>query len=421
MTPGNAPLRRYIKGNGFFSEVTTENLNQTVDALDQLRHDVTQNREPLRVGDAIVTQIRLGTITGAGPNHEIDKTNNSYWIAPQQPDPSLAFDDALTLLDEDLPEVAEIFLATNLSERSDQHGLKTDETLDVLLFGVTTGSFPTTTFWFFCREGSPVRYGKIQSVGPCNAYAAVIESDRLGNFLDPEDDQLITVFPTVGGCDETESGFCYSVGDVIAYLPTPEDRTGGIQVGAYKRVSMGFQCGTAMGAPTNLAHLEDVTRIEPYLTDFYIGPSSICGTGFTNLAQLNWRGFMVALPHTGGGSISASNYCGATNTAGTGGVKVLNFDTATDNTATISSYPGTNGALIAFDVSCASTTANVPTLGGSPCFDNSLPNMATIKGFFPVGITIDASDPGAITVSQDPDTCVITVTFPTMRCVVPFT
>ncbi len=149
MIPGNAPLRRYIKGNAFFSEVTTENLNQTVDELDRLRNDERSNREPLRVGDGNVTEVRLGTITSAGPNSEPDKTNNSYWIAPQRPDPSLSFGDALTLDDENLPDLADIFLATNLSEVSTSHLLATDETLDVILFSVTFDTFPTITHWFF--------------------------------------------------------------------------------------------------------------------------------------------------------------------------------------------------------------------------------------------------------------------------------
>jgi hypothetical protein len=50
MTPGNAPLRRYISGNAvYLSEITAEHLNQTVDELDRLRHDVAQNRQPLTV------------------------------------------------------------------------------------------------------------------------------------------------------------------------------------------------------------------------------------------------------------------------------------------------------------------------------------------------------------------------------------
>jgi hypothetical protein len=91
----------------------------------------------------------MGTITSAGPKSEADKTNNSYWIAPQRPDPSLSYGDALTLVDENIPDVADIFLATNLGEVSTSHSLATDETLHVILFRVTLGTFPTITHWFF--------------------------------------------------------------------------------------------------------------------------------------------------------------------------------------------------------------------------------------------------------------------------------
>ncbi len=149
MIPGNAPLRRYIKGNAFFSEVTTENLNQTVDELDRLRNDERSNREPLRVGDGNVTEVRLGLITDSGPNSETDPSDNSYWILPQRPDPSLNAGDALATVDENLPDLAGIFLATNLGEPSTAHALNTDETLSVILFSVTFDTYPTITHWFF--------------------------------------------------------------------------------------------------------------------------------------------------------------------------------------------------------------------------------------------------------------------------------
>lgn len=273
----------------------------------------------------------------------------------------------------------------------------------------------------YVKISSQLCFGKVVTVADCHAYCIAKPCKRDGTLLS---DRLVTIFPTFGSCDSTSSGFCFVVGTVVAYEEAPGEPDVGFQLGQYKRMSMGYQCGEAEGGPTNLAHVNDFNRIEPYLTDFKIGASSDCGS-YTNLAQLNWRGFMVTGGYQGnpGTSLAGANFIGSTNTASTGGVKVLSFDGNTANSASLSSYPGTNGAKIQFEVTGFDTTANRPTLGGSPCIDNSLPKVAQVVGFFPVGKTIDASADlsSSITAVFNED-CTITITWnpPTMRAVVPF-
>jgi len=280
-------------------------------------------------------------------------------------------------------------------------GLTSGQTV---LMGFTLGS--NTAYVPITRQ---LRFGKIVTVPDCKNYCIVKPSKLDGTLLS---DKLVNIAPTLGSCDTTASGFCYEVGDVIGYEEMPDDPTQGLQVGVFHKLSMGYQCGEAEGGPTNLAHIDNLNRIEPYLTDFFIGSSSDCGGTFTNLAQLNWRGFII----TGGYGGTVSDTIGATNTAGTGGVKVLSFDGAISSS--LAAY-GTNAAKINFEITGATTSANVPTLGGSPCLDNSLPKSAKIQAYFPTGVTIDASDPEAITVVCNEDGT-ITLTYPTIRCLVPF-
>src|SRR4051794_36146133 len=97
------------------------------------------------------------------------------------------------------------------------------------------------------RSGPLLRFGKIQSVAGCNAFAIVKWCNEAGDTI--FGDELVTVNPTKGGCESSDNGFCYHVGDVIAYIPDPEDPTEGFQVGASRTISAGLEVPDS-GDPT---------------------------------------------------------------------------------------------------------------------------------------------------------------------------
>ncbi len=270
---------------------------------------------------------------------------------------------------------------------------------EALMLGFSNG-----TNKVYVPVSDQLRYGKIITVADCKNYCIVKECQKNGTLLS---DTLITIAPTQGSCDTTATGFCYEVGDVIVYMRSPDDPTEGFQVAAHHPISIGIQCGEAEGGPTNLAHIDHVDRIEFYSTDFFVAPSSTC-SGPTNLAQVNWRGCIVT---SYGGTA-----CGATNTAGTGGVKVFDFSEQhyADGGST------TNSAFINFEVVCATTSANVPTLGGSPCIDNSLPKVAKIKGYFGTDTFIKSIDSATGVCNTNTGHIDITLSVTTARACVPF-
>lgn len=281
---------------------------------------------------------------------------------------------------------------------------------EATLMGFTLGSNTA-----YVRTSDQLRYGKIVATDDCHTYANVKECTKTGTLLT---DTITGILPTKGGCDTTANSFCYSVGDVITYMEEPDSPGYGIQVGAYKAIEGGHTC---LDSSTNTALVPDLSSSRHYNGDFFLKVGSNCGGSFTNTLAIYWRGMMVTGGYQGhpGTSLAGAVFCGATNAASMGGVKILSFDGNTSNTASISGYTGSNLAKIQFDVTCDDTTANRPTINGVTCADYSLPKAATIKGFFPVGVTIDASDPSQITVVCNEDGT-ISWNGPTMRCVVPF-
>jgi hypothetical protein len=243
-----------------------------------------------------------------------------------------------------------------------------------------------------------VHFGKIQTVGPCNAYAVVKESDEVGNLIGSA---LITVSPTKGGCDANANGFCYTVGDVIAFVFDPFNPGVGYQLGAYRRFSAQYKC-----AATNDAHIDDLQTTYYYPSDFHLTTHNACGSN-TNGAVLYWRGLIFQY-------YSSSN-CGGTSgasadTISTGGVKILKFDSATDTGGT----EGIDYTRFPVSVTCADTTENAPTIGGGPCDDESSPKKATIKIRGQLGVFIKTID----SISCNTNTGQITLNYTTGRAVI---
>lgn len=267
--------------------------------------------------------------------------------------------------------------------------------------------FANGTTSAYVRISEQLRFGKVQFTDDCKTYCVVKESASDGTLLS---DALVTVIPTKGGCDNVENGYCLSVGAVIAYLPDPNDPTVGVQVGAHKSVSLGYKCTSG----TAFANVPGLSSMRLYNSDFFLAADGDCGDSpYTNRGNIYWRGLIVLGAYDG-------SICGATNTSSLGGVKVLDYTTGIGGAA----YD-TNKARIQFDVTCEDTTANQPTIGGTPCVDESGPKVAKIKGYFPKGRTIDASDTDALAsciTAVFNENCSITITFnpPTMDVVVPF-
>lgn len=156
-TPDRSPLRRYVKGESLIRQLSSENLNQSIEVLDSLRHNFLANTHQALTDDGSVNNAVLGLITSAGPNGEADDTTkNRYWIKPQRPDPALSPGDAMAMLREDIPEAATIIRATNIGERSTSHGMATNETAYVAMGNVTYDVFPTITHWYFSRIPPPL-------------------------------------------------------------------------------------------------------------------------------------------------------------------------------------------------------------------------------------------------------------------------
>lgn len=256
----------------------------------------------------------------------------------------------------------------------------------------------------FPRTGQPLHFGKIQSVAGCSAFAIVKECNKAGDKIFSDD--LITVNPTKGGCESTDNGFCYHVGDVIAFIFDPEDETEAYQVGVSKTVSAGLECPDS-GDPTGA--VSALNRIVFYNTDFHFVAKTGCDSpADLNEAHVGWRGNIV-LSYSGGPS---GGICGATNTANTGGVKVFNFDKDHPANAV---FDAASHARVAFTIGCVTTSANVPTIGGGPCPDPSLPKQVNIIAFLPTTVIEWVSD----VVCNGDGT--ITKTFSSARVCVPFT
>lgn len=329
---------------------------------------------------------------------------------------TLDTDEEFQGLADTFPDPEPCITAINLAElppnsvvplTADTHRIPIDTVVNVFAVYSNPGpdGSPPIKHYVFFHQPAPLHFGKIQTVPACYTYAIVKECDATGTRI--LSNTLITVVPTPGQNSCTQNGFCYVEGDVIAYIPSPNDKLLGYQVGAYKSVSVGMRC-----SDSNSASVPGLNRITFYNSDFFVLPSSDCGGTYTNVANIFWRGMVVKAYGGMGGSV-----CGAPDATSTGGVKVLNFDMDYSGGR---SFGGTD-ARIAFNLQgCATTTANVPTIGGGPCNDESSPVEATVLGFLPTTVGVKSID-GATAVCNEDGTITVTINYSTHRVCVAFT
>ncbi len=238
-----------------------------------------------------------------------------------------------------------------------------------------------------------LRYGVITNIGPCNSYCTVKESDSDGILLS---DILVTVAPAPGGCSDSANGFCYTVGDVIAYMADPKDTTFGVQVGAYKTVSVRYICTT-----TSTANVPDLSEAAFYNGDFTLIAAKACGDdGPENEADIYWNGNFIR-QYTGNGS----NF---------DHVKVFDFGNVSNASAT--GTINVDYSELAIHITSGTTNANVPTVGGSPCADASGPNFAKFSIRAKIGTAVTSID--SVVCNEDET---ITVNYSTGRVLVPIT
>lgn len=156
MTIRNNAIPQFTPGEPLKDVLSASRLNAIlaqINALSQLVTDMLGGA-PIASGGA-VSGFRLGLITSAGPNGEADDDSaNGYWVKMGQPDPSLETGDAVTLVEEDAPNVAEIVAATNLAEATDSHALAINNSQPVQLWRVVyPGGVPQEHWVFFHSPG----------------------------------------------------------------------------------------------------------------------------------------------------------------------------------------------------------------------------------------------------------------------------
>ncbi len=160
MPQENKPLRRY--GNGpFFQEVTQGHLNETQNAVDNLRRDYANNNEIPGDEGGKDGVYRLAVITDRGPNDEADFTGNTYWIrslrvadvkqtASGKEQIFVKDANGIPLSKQTAPGIRLWTAAVNLAEDPNSHTLGTADTVIIQLYRLA-GSGPASTgpyvFW----------------------------------------------------------------------------------------------------------------------------------------------------------------------------------------------------------------------------------------------------------------------------------